>query len=188
MSKTSLILINGLPGTGKTTLGKKIAEEFHLPFLCKDDIKELLFESLGHSDRAWSKKVGAASFALLYQITESILKANKSLIVETYFTPKFDEKKFLDLKNRYGFIPFQIVCRCNGEILFERFKARAESDERHPGHDDANNLDGWREILLNEKTEALKIGGEVFDLDTKDFESIDYNKLFEAIKSTTNIT
>ncbi|MFC1617670.1 AAA family ATPase [Patescibacteria group bacterium] len=188
MSKPSLIIINGLPGTGKTTLGKKIADEFHLPFLSKDDIKELLFETLGYSDREWSKKIGASSFALLYQTVGSILKANKSLIVETYFTPKFDEKKFLDLKNKYSFIPFQIVCRCKGEILFDRFKARALSDVRHPGHNDDNHLDEWREKLLSEEMEALKIGGEVFDLDTSDYDSIDYEKLFNALKSTTNNT
>jgi len=33
MSKISLIIITGLPGTGKTTLGKKLAEEFRLPFI-----------------------------------------------------------------------------------------------------------------------------------------------------------
>ena len=31
--KTSLIIITGLPGTGKTTLGKKLAEEFTAVYL-----------------------------------------------------------------------------------------------------------------------------------------------------------
>ena len=121
MSKISLIIITGLPGTGKTTLGKKLAEGLKLPFICKDDIKELLFNGLGWQDREWSKKIGGSSYDLLYYITESLLKAEKSLIIETNFNPKFANQKFLDLKEKYDFVPLQIRCITDGEILLERF-------------------------------------------------------------------
>ncbi len=187
MSKISLIIITGLPGTGKTTLGRKLAEELRLPFICKDDIKELLFDGLGWQDREWSKKIGGSSYDLLYFITESLLKAEKSLIVETNFNPKFADKKFLDLKEKYNFLPFQIRCTTDGEILLDRFTKRANSDDRHPGHIDSGSLDEWRPILLQGKIEALNVGGEIFDIDTSDFNKVDYDKLFSAIKSATNI-
>ena len=183
-----LIIITGLPGTGKTTLGRKIAQEFHLPFICRDDFKELLFDVLGYKNREWSKKIGMASYDILYHIVEENLKANKPIVVETNFDPKFANKKFLELKEKYGFISFQIRCITDGEILFERFKDRANSTERHPGHVDNANLTEWEPMIKKGKIEALKIGGNIFDIDTTDFESIDYKKLFEVIKSATNIT
>jgi len=124
---------------------------------------------------------------LLYFITESLLKADKSLIVETNFNPKFADKKFLDLKEKYNFVPFQVRCITDGEILLDRFIKRANSNERHAGHVDAESIDEWRSILLQGKIEALNIGGEIFDIDTSDFNKIDYNKLVSAIKSATNI-
>lgn len=187
MSNISLIIITGLPCTGKTKLGKRLAEEFRLPFISKDGIKEFLFDNLGWEDREWSKKIGVVSYGLLYHIAELILKAEKNLIVESNFDPKFANKKFLDLKKKYNLVPFQIRCYTDGEILFDRFKKRAESDERHPGHVDSVSINEWRSILLKEKIKALNVGGEIFDIDTTDFNKIKYDKLFNAIKSVTNI-
>lgn len=74
MNNQLLILITGHPCTGKTTLGKRLAEELNLPFVSKDDFKELLFDTLGWKDREWSKKLGTASYTILYHVAESILK------------------------------------------------------------------------------------------------------------------
>jgi predicted kinase len=70
--KTLLILISGFSCTGKTTLARKIAEKYSLPLISRDDIKESLFDSLGYSDREWSKKLGIASYDLLYFFTEQL--------------------------------------------------------------------------------------------------------------------
>lgn len=186
MSKTLLIIISGLPCTGKTTLGRKIAKEFRLPFISKDDIKESLFDDLGWTDREWSKKIGAASYKLLYYYMDSLLSAGIPFIVESNFKPEFENEKFLNLKEKYGFEPFQILCKTNGEILLERFKARSESGTRHPGHVDHLNYEEFKEPLLKGRLDNLNIGGKVFDIDTTDFNTINYDALFSAIKSATN--
>ena len=187
MSKTPIIIITGLPGTGKTTLGKKLAEEFNLPFICKDSLKELLFDSLGWHDREWSKKVGGASYDLVYFITESFLKVGKSLIVETNFNPKFANEQFKKLKEKYDFTPIQIRCIADGKILLDRFTKRANSTDRHPGHIDSENLEEFKPMLLQGKIEALDIGGELFDIDTSDFDKVDYDGLVKAISKLNNI-
>lgn len=186
MSKTLLIIISGEPCTGKTTLSKKIAKEFCLPLVCKDGIKESLFDDLGCGDREQSKKLGVASYTLLHYFMESLLSTSTSFIVESNFNPEFENDKFLYLKNKYNFEPFQIICKTNGKILFERFKTRSESGERHPGHADHLNYDEFKEKLLKGELENLNIGGKVIDIDTSDFHMINYKKLFGAIKSATN--
>jgi adenylate kinase family enzyme len=187
MSKALLVIISGPPCTGKTTLGKKIAREFNLPLISKDEIKESLFDSLGTKDREWSKKLGIASFELLYRFIKILLLANTSFIIETPLKPEYDEEKFLDLKKKFGFEVIQLMCKTDGEILFERFKKRSESGKRHPGHVDSQNYDEFKDILLKGEQQALDLEGEVFDIDTTDFESIDYDSIFNAIKSATNI-
>jgi len=186
MSKTLLIIISGPPCTGKTTLGKKIAKEFRLPFISKDDIKESLFDDLGWNDRETSKKYGVASYSFLYYYIGSLLSAGVSFIAESNFKPEYENERFLNLKKKYDFETFQIMCHTNGEILFERFKIRSESGERHPGHVDHLNYDEFKDTLLKGGHESLDIGGKVFDIDTTDFNTVDYDKLFSAIKLATN--
>ena len=183
MSKTPIIIITGFPGTGKTTIGKKLAEEFDLPFVYKDYFKELLFDGLGWQDREWSKKIGNVSYDLLYFFVESLLKTKKPFIVEANFRPKSATEKFLDFKKKYDFVPFQIRCITDGKILLDRFTKRADSPDRHPGHIDSENLEEFKPMLLQGKIEALNIGGELFDVDTSDFDKVDYAGLVKAIKS-----
>ena len=79
MPRSLLIIVNGPPGSGKTTLGTRIAETFDLPFINKDGIKELLFDTLGWSDREWSKRLGAATYTILYHIIEAELRVAMAL-------------------------------------------------------------------------------------------------------------
>ncbi len=182
MAKPLLIIITGLPGTGKTSLGKKISAKFQLPLICKDDIKEILFDSLGYQDRAWSQKIGGASYDLLYHLTAENLRAKKSIIIETNFDPRFAKQKILALKKKYDFKVIQLRCWADGEILFARFKKRAVSGRRHPGHLDAENSEAWCADLVKGKIDALKIGGQLIDIDTTQFRKINYPAIFAAIK------
>jgi ATPase family associated with various cellular activities (AAA) len=50
-SAPRVVLITGLPGTGKTTVGRRIADHFGWPFITKDAFKELIFNGLGWSDK-----------------------------------------------------------------------------------------------------------------------------------------
>src|SRR5687768_2133644 len=90
------VIVTGLPCTGKTTLARRLSADLKLPLICKDDIKETLFDTLGWRDREWSRKLGAATMRLLYMWVEEELAAGRSFIVECNFKVEYDTPIFLE--------------------------------------------------------------------------------------------
>ncbi len=183
MTTPLLVIITGAPCTGKTTLGLRLAADFHLPFIYKDGIKEILFDRLGWKNKQWSKVLSQASYDLLYYFVKSLLKSGKSLIVEANFKTQVDTNKFLALKSQSEFLPFQIFCRTETEILLERFRNRASAPERHPGHIDHLTERDIRESLFRNEYQALEIGGQLFEIDTTDLTQVNYTGLSIALDS-----
>ena len=182
MPKPLLIVISGPPCSGKTTLGLHLAKEFHLPCIGRDDLKESLFDSLGWSDREWSRRLGRASYQLLYLIIEKLVSAQVTCIVESNFNAQDATRRFLDIRQRYGFHTLQFLCVTEGGVLMRRFKERAQSGHRHPGHVEDTQQEEQNAVLLEGRIAPLDIGGKVIEVDSTDFSKIDYDNLFRAVR------
>jgi predicted kinase len=176
------VSVTGLPGTGKTTLGRRLAMDPRLPFLYKDGIKETLFESLGWSDREWSRRLGLASYDLLYHFLGVELEAGRSLVVESNFSAKYDTPRFLALKERHGFEPFQILFHAAGDVVLERFHLRASSADRHPDHVEGANMAEFEPILRQSRAEPLEIGGTLVEVDTTNCAHVNYDALLVSLR------
>jgi predicted kinase len=181
--KPLLIIVSGPPCSGKTTIAKRISNDLGFPLFYKDGFKELLFDSLGWKDREWSKKIGYASLDLLFNTAEVLLSSGKSLVLESNFKSEFDTKRFIDLQQKYDFDVYQIQLKCDSNVLLSRFETRSNSSERHPGHVDSGNIDEFKESLLKGTYEHLDVGDEITELDTTDFNKVNYEDLLTGIKS-----
>jgi predicted kinase len=182
MKKPLVIVVSGLPCTGKTSLGKRIAREFSIPFFAKDGFKERLFDELGWSDRAWSKKLGLVSYKLLFYALETQLEAGQPCIIEANFYPEFHAQTLNAFKQQYEFEFFQIHCHAQPEILLERFCARWASGSRHPGHADHVTLPEM-EHLVHQQSFRLELDGTTWNLDTTDLKALEIDSLIAALQA-----
>ncbi|KAA3665278.1 MAG: hypothetical protein DWQ04_01440 [Chloroflexi bacterium] len=183
--KPTIIAVTGHPATGKTTFAHYLAEEMGLPLIWKDQIKESLLETLGVFDTKWSRKLSVATWALLYQQIENLLKANISHIVESNFDPAYANSHWSRLFQKYEFRLIQIRCETEPEALLKRYRQRISDGSRLIGHVDVSED---LEFLESIKHHMGWIDGESIQLslNTTDIEQLDYSKIARKIKMLIN--
>lgn len=184
MTKPLLIIVNGLPASGKTALASRLGKDLQLPVLARDKIFETLYDALEGQDKAVPDLLGAASFKCLYSFVETLLAANQNLVAEGFFgRPELRSAEFEQIQQCYPFQPFQILCHADGKVLLNRFLARLNALERHQSHQDLEWLAQNKERILQGALAPLTIGGQVIEIDTTSHDSFDYNKLIQQIRT-----
>ena len=153
-----LVVITGMPSSGKTTVADALAERLQLPLVAKDEIKESLYDSLGADDVAASGRLGAAAFSLIFALSRTMLANGVSLIVEGNF--------FRDQEAEFATLPprrlVQLHCDAPLAMLLERYASRS----RHAGHHDAEKIKELPGRFESGVHGPLDLEGRLIRLDT----------------------
>jgi predicted kinase len=181
VQKPLLIIVNGMPGSGKTTLARRLAQDTGILEFSKDDLKEFIFDQLGVGDREWSIAVGRASSEMLYAFADGMLSSGKDLILENAYYHSFAAPKLREITQRYDVRCLEVYCQLDSDERRRRFVARIESGKRHPGHADTIDYDVSNEEADRKKYAPLSVG-QLLTVDTDDFDDEEYNVFLHKIR------
>jgi hypothetical protein len=125
----AFVVVSGLPGSGKTTLARRLAPALVLPLIDKDDILDRLFEERGVGDAAWRRSLSRESDRMLQEEAE---RSDGAVLVSLWHVPGMpkDSGTPTDWLETLSGPLVHVHCTCPLEIAATRFVER----RRHAGH------------------------------------------------------
>lgn len=191
-----VILVTGIPASGKSMLAEKLSSNLGLPWFSKDRIKEELYDTIGFTSRAEKVRLGIASMEVLYYLAEQMMQCGKSFILENNFEAD-SRPGLVRLLERYGYRTLTLRLTGDYAHIYERFVQREHSPLRHPGHvtnsrysreegaapSPTITLEQYISAIRAREMDSFDAGGQVITVDTTDFSRVDWDKLYQEIES-----
>lgn len=162
MSKTSptpgktVVLVNGVPASGKSTVARLLSEHFALPLLTIDGIKEPFMAQFEDIDRPFNRRLGTAAYEVIWSIVADS-PASCVFVIDAWFG--FQPKAALEEYLKHAGITrvLEVWNQIPGELAAARYAQRLDVRRNgHPGEE-------YLPELLRLANSAQPMGiGEVF--------------------------
>lgn len=155
-----VLLVNGIPASGKSRLSHMISQRTGWPVLALDTIKNPFLEHIDGVDRLLNRTLGKASYQAIFSIIGDAPRGS-TFIVDAWFG--FQPLSLLEAHIASAGVAgvAEIWCHAPGEVLAERYAARLK--DRLPGHPGADYIPELVELAKRAAPTKL---GPVLDIDT----------------------
>ncbi len=171
-----IILIGGDLAAGKSTFAKLIEEKFNCLGIYKDNLKEILGDTIRVENRQENKKLSIVCFDLI----KYIIVHNKGLLlVESNFKP-YEMKELQKLLDEYQYEVLTIVLKADDKVLHDRFLKRL-NENRHYVHksQDFTKLEDFQKALS--ELRSVEYFGDIIHIDATNFSYQNDNNIWLKI-------
>jgi aminoglycoside phosphotransferase family enzyme/predicted kinase len=118
-----IVVISGLPGTGKTTVAKELGRELNAPVLSTDEVRKRGSEPLKYTKR---KKQGV--YEHMFQMAEDLLSEKDNIILDGTFFKKELRASALQLGSDHDRCVFILEAICDEDVVKQRIEKRYQED------------------------------------------------------------
>lgn len=131
----TVVLVNGVPASGKSTIAQLLSEQFTLPVLTIDGIKEPFMAQFDHIDRPFNRRLGCAAYEVIWSIVAASPRQCIFLVDAWFgFQPKASLVRYLELAGITRVL--EVWNRIPGNLAAARYAKRLKVRRNgHPGEE-----------------------------------------------------
>lgn len=195
MTRPTLILVAGLPGTGKSRLSRLIISRFAgCREVSIDPLKERLWDTEGFDGPEQKEALNARALETYFKQIAAAMDSD-ALVLSDYPFSVRQGPALAALCRTHGFTPVTVRLVADLDVLYERQRNRDLDASRHPGHiltryrpgdptPDRNDADGLltrREFRRRCTTRGYDtfVLGDLLEVDTTDFGAVDHEAILD---------
>jgi hypothetical protein len=129
--RPALILIGGLPGTGKSTLAQALARQCHFQVIRSDVVRKELAAlrptgsvSSDFGEGPYTQEMTDRTYAECLRQAENAIFQGGRVIVDANFRTQVQRQQFLEAARRWALPPILMWCEADPEIVRQRLTRR----------------------------------------------------------------
>jgi len=162
-----LLLVSGLPGTGKSTLARALANRANFVVIRSDQVRKQLarpdgeVESIARLPESfYSAEWNERTYAECLRRAEHHLFEGERVLIDANFREEVQRKKFLDAAERSGVTGRLLICQAEPETIRHRLEGRLNdtSDADWAVYQRATRQ--WEEPISIDQRQVFKISTE----------------------------
>jgi predicted kinase len=150
-----IILVSGLPGTGKSFFCKKLAERAPLLILESDHLRKILFASPDYS-----REESTRLFNACHSLIDELLREGVSIIFDATNLSEKHRERIYNIADKNGAKLVIVEVRAPAEIVYQRLH------NREKGLDTQNESDADRKVYKRMKDTVERIRRNYLVVDT----------------------